>query len=228
MPHQLGSIHEFNVDDLVEASARLRRIGRDKPFMVDAADDVAQYLYAALDACVGVVVHKSHEITELPSELAMASTSAPVGPGPRHCLAQLAAVGRLPSRGTFAHASVPLDADALRPSSLVGRAFGALAVTVDEVLDPLVAQRQAIQRRSLGAFHLDIAGADLPFAERAPLLDLGVQSVVAFGGGLLTGQVFVVWLLAAVPVPLGAATLFRSLAPAVQSALVPTTFRTFR
>lgn len=228
MPHQLGSIHEFNVDDLVEASARLRRIGRDKPFMVDAADDVAQYLYAALDACVGVVVHKSHEIGELPAEYTLAPSASQVGPGPRHCLAQLAAVGRLPSSGAFANPTVPLDADALRPSALVGRAFGALAVTVDEVLDPLVAQRQSIQRRSLGVFHLDIAGSDLPFAERAPLLDLGVASLVAFGGGLLTGQVFVVWLLASVPVPLGAATLFRSLAPAVQSALVPTTFRTFR
>jgi hypothetical protein len=228
MPDQLGSIHEFNVDDLVEASAHLRRIGRDKPFMVDAADDVAQYLCGALGACVGVVVHKSHEVEELPSEYAFASTAQDDGPAPRHCLAQVAAAGRLPPSGILAQAAVPLDAAALRPSALIGRAFGALSIAVDEALDPLVAQRQSIQRRSFGLFHLDIAGSDLPFAERTPMLDLGVASLVAFGGGLLTGQVFVVWLLAAVPVPFGAATLLRSLAPAVQSALVPTTFRTFR
>lgn len=225
-PH-LGPIHEFNVDDLVEASARLRRIGRDKPFMVDAADDVATYLHGGLDACVAVVVHKTNAIADLPPELATSVHERAV-PGARHCLTQLATVGRPPTGGTFAERVVPLEAGVLRPSALLGRALSALGIAVEEVLDPLVAQRQSIQRRSLGVFHLDVAGADLSFGERAPLAEAGIESIVAFGGGLLTGQVFVVWLLASAPVPVGAASLFRSLAPAVQSALVPTTFRTFR
>ena len=66
---------------------------------------------------------------------------------------------------------------------------------------------------------IGVAGADLSFGERAPLAEAGIESIVAFGGGLLTGQVFVVWLLASAPVPVGAASLFRSLAPAVQSAV---------
>lgn len=225
-PH-LGPIHEFNVDDLVEASARLRRIGRDKAFMVDAAADVASYLHGALDACVAVVVHKTHSVADLPPALAASVNDLAGAAGVRHCLAQLATVGTRPTGGTFAHPSVPLEPAVLRPSALVGRALRALSVTVDEVLDPLLAQRQSIQRRSLGVFHLDVAGADLSFGERAPLAEVGIESIVAFGGGLLTGQVFVVWLLASAPIPLGAASLLRSLAPAVQSALVPTTFRTF-
>lgn len=231
----MADLERFSVDDLVELGAALRALDVG-PSMAAVASEVVAMLHAAFcDAdgrpgCADVQLLKTHRFADLPvgaRKVASAAWSTPPD-------ADVACLTTLAHAGAATHApwSVePLASTAdVRASPFLRAALADLHIDASEVIDPTLAQTNELHRRPYGVFHVpDVRAPGAPVqgdgARRSA--DGDVRSVVVLGGGLLSGDVFLLVIRSRVPIDDRVTKLLKTLTPAVKTALVPMTFNVF-
>lgn len=205
--------------------------------MAAVAAQVVELLHTSLrthdgvPACASIQLFKTHRFGDLPPA-ARQSAVERVGWEPAPSATALVTLAWGGSSGIPAEwLAVPLTNEGTVDASPFLRAvLAALHIGPAELVDPAVAQTNELHRRPYGIFHVPDATAF-----DAPLSSDGAQcvartrtcSIVALGGGLLSGDVFLLVLCSRVPISSPVAKLLKALTPAVKTALVPMTFTVF-
>lgn len=233
----MADLERFSVDDLVELSARLRELGVGAPSMAAVASEIVETLHTSLraadgsPACASVRLLKTHRFGDLPAT-ARRLTAERAGtepPGGATSLATLAWAGSgdVPADWLV----LPFDDEAsVAASPFLREALIALDVSTEEFLRPVAAQENELHRRPHGIFH--VPDATVPYAPVSAegvrcVARTGIRSIVAIGGGLLSGDIFLLVICSKVPIDGRVAKLLKTLTPAIKTALVPMTFTVF-
>lgn len=230
-------LERFTVDDLVAFSTDLRSMGAEAETMCEVSQEIADHLLTNLvdeagrPACISVTLHKTHVFDRLPIHLRDVAVEADPSVAPRTaCLALLARAdtGELPPPEP-AERVRPLTPSAFEDQPIFVRLLAALGVDEASVLDPEKALAMRMQHRELNVYvEPELATSDLIDDEaREMVRQLGIHSIVAIGGILPSGDLFLVALIARVPVGERVADLLRSLGTAAKVSLIPFTFKAF-
>ena len=233
----MAVLERFTVDDLVAFSTDLRGMGAGASSMCEVSQEIADHLLANLvddagePACLSVTLHKTHVFERLPLHLRDVAVEADPTVEPKTaCLALLARsdTGVLPPPEA-AERVRPLTPSAFTEQPIFVRLLAALGVDEASVLDPEQALAMRMQHRELNVYvEPELATSDLvDDAAREMVRQLGIHSLVAIGGILPSGDLFLVALIAKVPVGERVADLLRSLGTAAKVSLIPFTFKPF-
>jgi two-component system NtrC family sensor kinase len=233
----MAVLHRFSVDDLVSFSADLRSMAPDAETMEEVCEEVTRYLLDNLcdddgePACVLVSMHKTHRFERLPERLQADALEADdtVASGTA-CLVLLARAESAPVPPPEPGDRVrPLTARAFRERPIFVRLLESLGADTESLLDPTRALAMQMQHRELNVYvEPDLVSSDLVDEEAGEQARaLGVRGVVALGGILPSGDLFLLSLITTVDVDDHVADLLRSLGTAVKVPLIPSTFRPF-
>jgi hypothetical protein len=232
---RLGSI---SVDDIVEVTSAVRTIAEGCDTMAQAAQQITAHLRIVLvdedgrPACPLVRIYTTARGRALPANLASRAHRSDEGtPGPSLLL--LGTSGALPEwndrRLSASHSIIPLD----RAQVLADRApmiaglLAELGVDIDTFVDLEETDAKVIQHQEYGVFHVQEATGSRLIPAQDFVAAHHVRSVVGCGGGLPSGEVFVLVLFSCVEVDETAASMFRTLAFGLKAALVPFTYKLF-
>ena len=225
----------FTIDDLEVCSRELRVVGVGAADMCESAERVTQHLFDRFrgdgqpSECVLVSMHKTHPCRALPLDLhAIVHEADPAVGDDDLCLVRMSSTSdeRLPATlGTAA----PLTANTSHTQPAIAAMLSAMGVELGELPDPITAIKSGVLHRSMDGFLVPSMRTSnlLTPAVRAELDALGVQSAVGLGGWLPSGNVFVLFALARVPIRERSARFLRSLAPSIRASLAPFTHRPF-
>ena len=234
MPYKLASL---TLSEMTECGATLRRLGRDAASMEAAAGEVVRWLYENLldakgeRACAMVRFYKTHELGDLPAELAAFAreTSGAELPAETRCLTLVATAGDEPdwndrtrSRG---HRAIPLMSDeAVRQLPMILQLVQQLGLDVADVVAPDARLMVDGTQRSFNVFYVPDA-VDSPSipAQDEFVKKYGIASVLGFGGLLPAADLFAVILFSRESIPPATAELFKPLALSAKMAVLPTT-----
>jgi hypothetical protein len=223
----------FSVDDLVDVSALVREMAAGATTMLDVAQQITDHLFARLvdedghPGCVSVRIYKTHRVDRLPEDLAETARIVAGGPVPAgvQALVLLGSTdepGRMPALQPTDRVR-PLTPEALEDQGLLTRLIESLGLDLGLALDPDAARDRQLHRQTYDVFLLpDVLASEWVTDENRPVVEqLGLRSLLALGGVLLSGELFFLVLFTTVTVPERTADLLRSFAPAVQAALTP-------
>lgn len=235
---QPARLDRLSVDDAIELTAAIRDVAKPALTMADAAQAITAYVRSALlsgahePACVLVRLYTTVRERDLPPEIVTAGAALP-SPGHRPHLTLLGTSGELDEwndRGRSAsHAAIPLDrADVLgERAPMIAGLLAELGVDIDAFVDPDDGGALLIHHQEYGIFHVDRAEGSPLIPAQDFVRDHSVRSVVGCGGGLPSGEVFVLVLFSKVDIDVGTASLFRTVAFGIKAALVPYTYKVF-
>lgn len=225
----MASLAEFSIDDLEVFSAALRTIGEGAGGMEAAADRVTTYLYEQLrgrdggPGCVSVTLHLTHPFEDLPAgRRAQATFLDPGARASTTCLTPLSIVGHA-DEVTAGSTTVPLTDAGFATRPILLSLVAAMGLTRRLVTERSEALLSGVHRQELEAFLLpDVRSTDLlGREERVRAAEVGIESLVGIGGGLPTGDLFVLLLSARDVVTDKAAYLLRPIASAIKATLIP-------
>lgn len=233
----MAVLERFSIDDLVSFSSDIRDMGDGAGSMTDVCEEVAAYLLDNLrqvddePACALVSMHKTHVFRRLPAVLQDHACAADDSLEPETpCLALLARKESMPlpppEPGDLVR---PLTARCFEERPIFVRLLESLGADRGSLLDPDQALAMQMQHRELNVYlEPDFGSSGLIEDEaREQVRALGIRSVVAIGGILPSGDLFLVSLLTRVDVDERVADLLRSLGTAVKVPLIPFSFRPF-
>jgi hypothetical protein len=231
-------LETLSVDDVVELTGSIRDVAAACHTMAHAAQEITNHLREVLvgdagdPACALVRLYTTARGRAVPENLATrarASGDAPPGPS----LLLMGTSGTRPEwndrRLSVSHAIIPLDrADVLADRApMIAGLLGELGVDVDTFLDLTEGDASLIQHQEYGIFHVERAEGSRLIPAQDFVADHRIRSVVGCGGGLPSGEVFVLVLFTLVDIEAATAALFRTLAFGAKAALVPFTFKLF-
>jgi hypothetical protein len=234
----MAVLAEFDVDDLVTASAFIRSLGRTVPTMEQVAGSVTRYLFETLvttdgaSACALVRFYKTHRFADLPADLQeFARRDAAVGSDTR-CLTLLATAGAVEAwndrRRSRQHQAIPLaSADVVAQSPMIAAMIDDFGMEIEAVVAPDPALILDRHHGDYNVFFVPDARTSRSVPAKDFVAEYDIRSVIGFGGFLPNGDLFGVILFTNVTVPARVADLFRSLALSVKAAIVPHTFNVF-
>lgn len=233
----LHDLHRFELSDMIELGAVLRRFDSQAASMEDAASAMIRHLYENLvdpgtreKNCVLVRFFKTHPWGDLDAELReFARTAARNSPqlnAQTQCLTLLATAGAQPEwndrRGSAGHKAIPLvTEEVVLQAPMVAQLIQQIGLDIEQVVRPQSAIMLDADQRSYNVFHV-------PDAEGSPYVPAqdfvrrhGVRSVLGFGGLFPSGELFAVILFSRVYIPRETAEMFRTLALGIKVALLP-------
>lgn len=233
----MAVLQQFSVDDLVSFSADLRGMGTGAETMADVCREVSEYLLGRLcdddgePACLLVSMHKTHTFKRLPDRLQADAVEADDTVAPdTACLVLLARAESTvlppPEAGDRVR---PLTVRAFAERPIYVRLLESLGADLDSLLDPTRALAMQMQHRELNVYvEPDLATSDLIEDDaRGQVRALGARAVLALGGILPSGDLFLVSLITTVDIDDRVADLLRSLGTAVKVPLIPYSFKPF-
>jgi hypothetical protein len=236
---QLGRV---SLVDMTHASARLRKLGEGASSMEESSQRIVRFLFEAFaDAsgarsCGLVRLYKTHSFGTLPDELQQFARKAAPGSelSPRsRCLTLLASAGVEPAwndrRASSGHRAIPLTSvEAVERLPMVMQLLVQLGVDVSRIVSADPKLILDVAQRSFNVFHVEEARAS-PFipAQEGFVIPYGIASVLGFGGGLPSGDLFSLILFSRAHITRATADLFRPLAIAIKLALLPFDGRVF-
>ena len=233
----MAVLERFSIDDLVSFSRDIREMGDGAGSMTDVCEEVAGYLLAELrdgdgdPACALVSMHKTHVFRRLPEFLQEHACAADDSLQPdTACLTLLARKESMPLPPAEPGDLVrPLTERCFEQQPIFVRLLESLGADRTSLLDPNQALAMQMQHRELNVYlEPDLASSGLIEDDaREQVRALGIRSVVALGGVLPSGDLFLVSLLTKVDVDERVADLLRSLGTAVKVPLIPFSFRPF-
>jgi hypothetical protein len=224
-------ISNFSLGDMLRLGLALRPATDGKGTMEEAANALCRLLYEELvdgnghRACALVRFYKTHSFGELPRGLqTFASKSlAPVSPrDDMNCLTLLATVGDEPawnsrhrSRG---HQAIPLASpEVVEGAPMIAQLIKQFGMDVREVVRSGDRVVRDLKGRNYGVFYVPKApGSPYIPAQTEFVLRYGIQSVLGFGGTLVSGDLFALILFSKTPIQEGATEQFRRLAADVR------------
>ena len=175
-------------------------------------------------------VHKTHLLDALPPGLREEAAAVDdTADGQTACLVRLARAQTVELPENPGDRVRPLTPRAFEQQPIFVRLLGALGVDERSVLDPGTALAMRMQHRELNVYvESDLASSSLIDDEaRETVRSLGIHAIVALGGILPSGDLFLISLITSVPVSDRVADLLRSLGTAAKVSLIPYTFKAF-
>lgn len=220
-------LDSIGVDDVIALNTALRGAVTSTATMAEAAQAITALVYDRL------VLEDGQPACAL-VRLYTTMRNAPSGDvGQQPHLVLLGTTGELPAwndrRRSAAHAAIPLDrADILaNRAPMIAGLLSELGVDIDAFVDLTGRDARLIQHQEYGVFHVERAAGSPLIPAQDFVREHCVRSVVGCGGGLPSGEVFVLVLFSKVDLDAAAAALFRTVAFGLKAALVPHTFRVF-
>lgn len=230
-----AELDTLSVDDIVALTSAVRDVAGARETMAQAAQAITDHLREALvlrdgsSACALVRLYTTLRGGFLPDGLEQAP--APEDGRLRPYLTLVGTSGTRPAwndrRLSASHAVIPLD----RADILVDRApmiaglLSELGVDIDAFVDLEDSDAGLIQHQEYGIFHVECAEGSPLIPAQDFVTEHRIRSVIGCGGGLPSGEVFVLVLFALVDVDARTSELFRTLAFGIKAALVPYTFK---
>ena len=238
----MPNLEQFSLTDMVQLGAALRRMGRGAGSMEEVATRATRHVHDSLvdgrgkPASALVRFFKTHKYAELPVELQSFARSvsgdAAGRPGLR-CLTLLATAGARPEwnsrRSSVGHQAIPLlDEAALDSAPMIASLVRQLGLTPRHVLEPEPSLFLESRSTSFNVFHVPVAlRSPMVPSQESFVAPFGVRSVVGFGGGLPSGDIFAMILFARVAIPSDTAQLFKTLSLNLKLAVTPYAERVF-
>lgn len=226
---QVALLAEFSIDDLEIFSEALRTIGDGAHGIEGAAARVTAYLderLAGLDgdrACVNLSLHMTHPFAGLPPERqAQAASLDPSVTASTACLTPLSIAGHV-DEAEPGGVALPLTDPMFSTRPILLTSLQAMGLNRELATERTEVVLSGVHRKELEAFLVpdlrvsDLLGPD----ERERVQALGIRSLLGIGGGLPTGDLFVLFLFARDVVTDRSAYLLRALAPAIKATLIP-------
>jgi two-component system NtrC family sensor kinase len=227
----------FTVSDLETFSRDLRGLAPGAADMTVVAQRATDYLYEHLRTddgepeCLTVALYKTQLLATLPGRLQrLARQADPTADGGTACLTQLATTGFEqpdPEPGSIVR---PLTPAAFEEQPILVSLLVEMGLDVDAALDPQRALSAGVHRKDLDLFLVEDLATDDWTADadvRQQTVALGLRSMLGIGGGLPSGDLFLLFWFSHVPIDRRSADLLRSLAPAIKASLIPFSLRPF-
>ncbi|MBI5441290.1 MAG: hypothetical protein HY900_08785 [Deltaproteobacteria bacterium] len=228
---------------MTECGRALRTMGRGAGSMEEAANRIVSHLHASLidgrtgtRACSLVRFFKTHPLERLDEDLqgfarAMCTDSR-VFPEMK-CLVLLASAGELSEwssrRSSTGHKAIPLPSEeAVHQIPMIRNLIKQLGMSVSSVVKPDPEIILDPEQKTFNVFVIPEAlGSPHIPAQQDFIIPHGIKSVLGFGGGFPSGELFAVIMFSKVPISEDLAALFRPLALNVMIAVLPLTATVF-
>ena len=232
-----SDLSQFGLTEMLRCSRALHRAAAGAPTMEATARRVSRSLYDELRApdggraCVLVRCYKTHPFGTLPGDLRRfvrnATGEVETPAESMRCLTLLASAGSEPQwnarSSSKGHQAIPLPSPQMvEQAPMIAALIRDFGLELADVTDPNPENVRNSEGKSFGVFHVEQAlGSGAIPAQDEFVARYGVQSVVGFGGGLATGDLFAVILFSRVTVSASAAERFRTLALDVKALYFP-------
>ena len=231
------SLASFSISDMTECASELRKLGAGASSVQDVAQRIASYLYLQLgndqtgrQDCALVRCFLTRAYRDLaPQSQDCARRALACGPGSldMKCLTLFGTAGERPEwndrNRSRRYRSIPLaDTQVVSQFPMVSQLLQQLGVDFTSKIQPksdlLVDQTE----HTFGVFHVPGAkGSPFLPAQEEFVIPFDIESVLGFGGVLLSTELFTVILFSKQKISCETAELFRPLAKSVESALLP-------
>lgn len=233
----LHHLHRFELSDMIELGAALRRLHLASSSMEETASAIVRLLYDRFADpqtgernCALVRFFKTQRFQDLPSDLQDIARAAAWGrsdvDADTRCLTLLATAGNQPqwnSRTQSAgHQAIPLATEeVVRQAPMVAQLIQQIGLNIAQVIGPSPALMIDGDQQNYNVFHVpDALGS--PYVPAQDFVrEAGVRSVLGFGGLLPSGDLFAVILFSRVYIPRETAEMFRTLALGIKLAVLP-------
>lgn len=224
-------------DDATEIGNVLRTLGSGATSMEEVADRTIRYLCSNLGdketdekSCVLIRFYKTDPYRKLPPDLQeytckVLGTSS-VSPD-MSCLTLLATIGNKAEWNSRANSvrykAIPLiNEKAVEQIPMISRLFNQFGVEISAVVNPDPSLIVDMEQKTYNTFYVpDAIGSPYIPDQEDFVIRHGIQSVLGFGGILLSGALFAIVLFSKTSIPRETAENFRTLAPNVKQAVLP-------
>ena len=231
----MPTLNTLTSAEVSEMGAELASLGAGAQTMEEVANSIVRHLYDNLVDDTGerslalARFYKTHPYGELDSDLQEFARGILGGPPPSqnvNCLTMLATMGenpdwtdRLKSQG---HRAIPFASSEMVASiPMISRLLSQFGVDVQHALRDR-SQNIELASKRFGVFHVrDAQGSQHIPAQDDFVIPYGVKSVVAFGGVLSSGDLFVTIMFSKTPISDVVAQNFEALGPKVKEAVEP-------
>jgi hypothetical protein len=230
-------LQQFNLREMTECGAALRKIGTGAQSMEETADRVVQYFYQQFrDRQTGespfalVRFFKTHPYEALTPDLhAFAQTmvaDAPISSATK-CLTLLATTGNRPEwqtrQASKGHQVIPLmSAKLVAQFPMISQLIQQFGLEIRAVLSPSPDLILDLEQRTFNVFLVPNA-LNSPYvpAQAEFVLPFGIRSVLGFGGMLPSGDLIALILFSKLSITRETADLFKTLALNIKMAVLP-------
>jgi hypothetical protein len=230
----MADLADFKLSDTLALGAEIRNLGTGRSTMEDVAQALVDHLRQRLPAPGGgsalvlARLYKTHAYQDIAPELqTFANKILGRDPDPNtKCLVLLGTRGQegaWDSRKTSSgHKAIPLpDSEFVSRIPMVAEVFRQLGIDPSSLLIPDAAKLSEMERRQYDVFLVENAVDSAFIPAQDFVVKYRVQSVVAFGGVLPNGDLFVTLMFSSIPITRNVANLFAPLALSVKLALLP-------
>ncbi|MCW6048568.1 histidine kinase [Microcoleus sp. A2-C5] len=225
----------FTPQDIAKCSLVLRQFGRNSASMEASSEKIVKYIYQHFcdsqtgeNSCVLVRLFKTHPYGELEDSLQQSARRLMNGKSPAadmKCWTLLAAAGADPhwnSRHTAAeNIAIPLvSTELVDKMPAISETIKQFGLDIPTVIGIEPERFRQLEPAVLNIFHVSEAkGSPFIPEQDSLIIPYGVKSVLAFGGLLESGSLFIVVIFIKVKIPASTAQLFKHLALSVKTAL---------
>lgn len=226
----------FSLQNLAKCSLVLRQFGKDTASMQESSQKIADYIYEHFydsqseeNSCALVRLFKTHPYGELKDSFQASARSLMKDTLPRgqmKCWTLLAATGKEPhsnSTHTAENLAIPLvNQEFVAQMPLISELIQQLGLDIPTVLGMAPEKILKLEPKLLNIFYIPRAKNN-PFVpeQDSLIIPYEVKSVLGIGGLLPSGSLFVVLIFFKIEISQATAEMFRNLALAVKTALLP-------
>ena len=228
-------LSSFSQANAAECGNGLQAAASGAGSMEDAANRIVSHLYDNLTdpqtgarSCALVRFYKTHPYTQLDSGLQEFARGilggVPDSPN-LNCLTMLATTGDQPAWNSRAqsqgHKAIPLASEQMVAGiPMIARLLGQFGLDVNSVMQPDPSRISDMAGREYDTFYVpDAQGSPYIPAQDEFVIPFGIRSVLAFGGVLGSGELYVVIMFSKVAIPQQTADNFKAVAPGVKAAV---------
>jgi hypothetical protein len=237
VPASSHDLHRFELSDMIELGAALRRLQSTTGSMEETALAIVQLLYQHLaDAqtgeknCILVRFFKTHRFSDLTPELQAFAQNAIQKKSDlqsdTRCLTLLATAGARPEwnqrAASASHQAIPLATEeVVLQAPMVAQLIQQIGLDIAQVVGTSPSLMIDADQQNYNVFHVpDALGS--PFVPAQDFVrENGVKSVIGFGGLFPSGDLFAIIIFSRVYIPRETAEMFRTLALGVKLAVLP-------
>lgn len=233
----MHDLTRFRLSDMVECEAALRGLGTGADSMEAVAGRLVRWLYEGLGdstatarACALVRFFKTHPFGALPCPLqvfAQRMLGASSWNAGMRCLTLLATAGDRAEwnsrEQSVGHQAIPLASeDIVARAPMISQLIRQLGLDIDLVIQPDPSILVDAEQRTFNVFYVpEAAGSPHIPAQKDFVEPYRIRSVLGFGGLLPGGDLFAVILFSRVSIAPAVAEMFRTVALAVKTAVLP-------
>jgi hypothetical protein len=230
MPYDL---RRLGLTDTLRCGAELRDRGTTARSIEEGAQSMTQLLYQELvdgrtgdRACALVRCYKTHRYEDLPADLKALARKAfgrKAVPANIRCLTLVGTAGDRPEwndrRQSVAHQVIPLHSiEAIEKSPMVAQMIRSFGIELSDVIATGEQRLTPAEGKSAGIFHV-AQGTGSPYLDQGFVAAERIESVLAFGGPVRSGDLMAMLLFSRTAISEDTAARFRTMALDIRAGL---------